>query len=181
MNHASPSSSIAFFAKRLERSQSTSSTGTVAIGQCGSNQRHQRIGHEHFAWQRAFDASQLQSASPAPQRLAGNGQTKKLHKTTTRNHAVAKRRQLVAWVGLRLHASPHIMSERQQTLSCAVKLLMQRNQRVEQLKQQLADTERRLVLKTNRVEELCQSMLEVRRNLLCQECRQRFDAQWGFD
>ena len=87
----------------------------------------------------------------------------------------------MAWVELRLPASAHIMSERQQTLSRVIELLMQRNQRVDQLKQQLADTERRLVLKTNRVEELCQSMLEVRRNLLCKECRQRFDAQWGFD
>ena len=87
----------------------------------------------------------------------------------------------MAWVGLRLQTSPHIMSERQQTLSRVIELLMQRNQRVEQLKQQLADTERRLVLKTNCVKKLCQSMLEVRRNLLCKECRQRFDAKWGFD
>ena len=87
----------------------------------------------------------------------------------------------MARVELRLHASPRIMSEREQTLSRVMDLLMQRNDEVERLKQQLADTERRLVLKTDRVEELCQSLLEVRRNLLCQECRQRFDAKWGFD
>lgn len=73
------------------------------------------------------------------------------------------------------------MSERQQTLSRVMDLLMQRNDEVARLKQQLADTERRLVLKTNRVAVLNQSMLEVRRNLLCQECRARFDAEWGFD